>query len=354
MESTLMPGLVPSKGRAPAAQITVPSPMPLTNAAEIGAFIIAQLTQVVPTSAPLGAPVEAPPAEVADTAADADLPLQGQEFTPIVQALPLALVSVLPALATAPVARGAGGALGMPRTGTAIAARPQANSFAPADARTAGAAETDPFKSLAPALRPANVGFSAGGSDITLEASFAARGSPETKALAPTPAATENPQLHTPARAAELLQAAQPYAGKSASLPLAQPEVFAERINQQLSVMISNNAHHARIAVNPPQLGPVEVRVSVVGDEVTVHLAASHAATREALEDALPRLRTAFTDSGMTLGESGVFNELPERSQAHAAQEGSDDGGSNGGDGESADALLPLRVVRLGLIDLYA
>ena len=348
MDSTLMPGFVPSKGRAPVAQTEGPGPMPLTNAAEIGAFVIAQLTQIVPASAPSGAPVEAPPGAVADTAADLNLPLKGQEFAPIVQGLPLAVVSVLPALSTAPVAAGA---LGMPRTGTGTAARPPANSSAPADALNSGAAETEPFKLLTPALRPANVGFSAGTSNIAFEPSFAARGTPETHALAPTPAVTESPQPHTPARAADLQQAAQPYAGKSASLPLAQPEVFAERINRQLSVMISNNAQHARIAVNPPELGPVEVRVKVVGDEATVHLAASHAATREALEDALPRLRTAFADSGMTLGESGVFNQLPERGQAHAAQDGSDD---NASDGESADAAVPLRVVRLGLIDLYA
>lgn len=152
----------------------------------------------------------------------------------------------------------------------------------------------------------------------------------------------------------EALQMTQVYTGKPAALPMQDPGLFAERLNQQVAVMMSHNAQQARIAVSPPELGPVEIQVSVNGDEATVQLAATHPATRQALEDALPRLRAAFLESGINLGDAGVFTQLPDRQahngQGHGAVAGN---GTHIPDAEQA-APPPLAVVRLGLVDDFA
>src|SRR5690606_11404509 len=62
---------------------------------------------------------------------------------------------------------------------------------------------------------------------------------------------------------------------------------------------------------DPPDLGPVEVRLSLERDtkELVVHFVASHAATREALEQALPRLREMMLESGFSLNDASVADE---------------------------------------------
>jgi hypothetical protein len=123
----------------------------------------------------------------------------------------------------------------------------------------------------------------------------------------------ESPLVQSLQRLGETGTVQHAYTDKASPLPMRDPALFAERLNQQVALVISQHAQHARLAVNPPELGPVEVRVTVIGDEATIQLAATHAATREALEEALPRLRAAFADSGIALGHAGVFTEMPER-----------------------------------------
>ena len=146
--------------------------------------------------------------------------------------------------------------------------------------------------------------------------------------------------------------AAQNIVAKQASLPVAQPAVFAQRLEQHISVMLTQQVQHARISVSPPELGPVEAHVTVIGDEATVQLISPHAATRDALEDALPRLRSLFTDSGLALGYAGVFTETP-RHRPDQALHGSDDGHSDAVAHEASTEPAGRIRVHIGLIDAY-
>jgi len=115
---------------------------------------------------------------------------------------------------------------------------------------------------------------------------------------------------------------------------------FAEGFAQQVTLMASDGVQHARISINPPELGPVELRIVVRHDEATVQLASQHGAVRDALEEALPRLREQFEQAGMRLTDSAVFSELPSRS----GQQGDPD------ENLSADAA----VTELELADTHA
>lgn len=138
------------------------------------------------------------------------------------------------------------------------------------------------------------------------------------------------------------------------ALPLHHPR-FGEAFSQQVSVMARDGVQHARITVNPPELGPVEMRITMRNDEATVHFAAHHVAVRDALEDALPRLREQFAQAGLNLHDGAVFDQLPQRSPGREYDPADtsaalpfdeiDDGTFAGGD-------PPL--VRHGLVDAYA
>lgn len=137
-------------------------------------------------------------------------------------------------------------------------------------------------------------------------------------------------------------------------VPLHHPR-FAEAFTQQVTVMARDGVQHARITVNPPELGPVELRIVLRNDEATVHFAAQHAAVRDVLEDSMQRLREQFEQAGLRLHDGAVFEQLPQRSPGQAY------------DPALADADLPVDesaaggplagstpFVRHGLIDAYA
>jgi flagellar hook-length control protein FliK len=166
-----------------------------------------------------------------------------------------------------------------------------------------------------------------------------------------TPTLLHTSVTHAPVRQPDLAPNIQAYHGKPTLLPLAEPELFVERLNQHVAIMLSEHSQFARIAVNPPELGPVEVRINVVGDEANIQIAAPHAATRDALQDALPRLRAALGDSGLALGDANVFAQMPHRESPpeHGASRTAFE---HDDDAEVARASM-VRHIKLGLVDAF-
>jgi flagellar hook-length control protein FliK len=61
------------------------------------------------------------------------------------------------------------------------------------------------------------------------------------------------------------------------------------------------NLSQAELRLYPPELGALEVRVSLSQGEASVAFASPDATVRDALEAAVPRLRQMFTETGLTL-----------------------------------------------------
>src|SRR5690606_7458800 len=75
----------------------------------------------------------------------------------------------------------------------------------------------------------------------------------------------------------------------------------------------------ARIKLNPPELGAVDVKISLVDDKTFVHLTAATAAARDELTQGLPRLRELFVASGIELGGASVQSGREGRADADGA-----------------------------------
>lgn len=115
-------------------------------------------------------------------------------------------------------------------------------------------------------------------------------------------------------------------------------EAFAQRVQW----IVDTDAGEARLKLNPPELGAVDVKISLVDDKTHVHLMATTAAARDELAQSLPRLRELFTVSGLELGSASVHDG---RGGEHA-RPGADHAGH--GDGAPREhALAPLA----GLLD---
>ena len=96
---------------------------------------------------------------------------------------------------------------------------------------------------------------------------------------------------------------------------------WGRTLGQQLNWMVNNQLQHAEIRVNPPDLGPIELRVSLQHNQTSVTFFCHEAAVREALETALPRLREMLDSQGITLNQAQVSDQSLARQQAgHGGQ----------------------------------
>jgi flagellar hook-length control protein FliK len=73
---------------------------------------------------------------------------------------------------------------------------------------------------------------------------------------------------------------------------------FGQGLADRVSWMVGNNLNGAKLQVNPPQLGPIEVRIAVQGSHAQVWLTSHSAVTRDALEASSPKLRDMLGAQG--------------------------------------------------------
>ncbi len=126
---------------------------------------------------------------------------------------------------------------------------------------------------------------------------------------------------------------------------------WSDELGAQLHLLAEKGHSAASLRLSPEHLGPLEVQISVQDNEATVWFGAANGDTRAALEQALPRLRELFAAQGMSLTQSGVFNQSPRDSSRQAGNSAS--GGSATDVSQGTDAV-PIALSRRGLVDTYA
>ena len=87
--------------------------------------------------------------------------------------------------------------------------------------------------------------------------------------------------------------------------PMRTPQ-WNDGLATRISWMANNQVQRAKLRVNPPELGPLEVRVAVQQDEARIVFTANNATVREAVEAALPRLRELMGTTGLNLVQVDV------------------------------------------------
>jgi flagellar hook-length control protein FliK len=134
------------------------------------------------------------------------------------------------------------------------------------------------------------------------------------------------------------------------------------QVGQKIVWMVGSEEQTASLTLNPPDLGPMQVVLSVTGDQASVAFSASHEDVRHALESALPRLREMMGESGIELGSATVSTGMPDQRQAQGEQSGSGSRGSGNGSfagGTSGSDPAPQTATRTtlvadGMVDTFA
>lgn len=81
---------------------------------------------------------------------------------------------------------------------------------------------------------------------------------------------------------------------------------WGQAMAERVVWMTNANIQEAEIQLNPRELGPIGIKVTMNNDQANVSFVAQHASTREALEAAIPRLREMLSENGLQLGQSDV------------------------------------------------
>lgn len=172
------------------------------------------------------------------------------------------------------------------------------------------------------------------------------------------------PQIVNPATvAAQVEQLLQPFDSPA----------WDDGLSGQVLWMAKNGVRSAEIHLNPADLGPIEVKLTLTNEPGTpgsasgsqscasVQFSAAHAATREAIESALPRLREMLAENGIALGNTTVDarNAGNSHESGHSGRSSQGSNQSATGHGEAAQPGIepvlrtPVRGGN-GLLDTFA
>lgn len=134
---------------------------------------------------------------------------------------------------------------------------------------------------------------------------------------------------------------------------------WSDALGDRVVMMAGNKLQSAEIRLNPAELGPLRVQVSVDDGTATINFHAHHPVTRDAIEQALPRLREMLGDQGLSLGDANVSDQGVQHEQAQADRHrgaaqpaaGDDVSIASAVDGQAQPAAM---LVGNGLVDLFA
>ncbi|HHI5023825.1 TPA: flagellar hook-length control protein FliK [Vibrio parahaemolyticus] len=142
-------------------------------------------------------------------------------------------------------------------------------------------------------------------------------------------------------------------AAQQAQLPLQLTKELAnEQVAEKVQMMMSKNLKSLDIRLDPPELGRMQIRMTMNNDLANVHFTVTNPQARDIIEQTLPRLREMLAQQGMQLADSSVQQQSSGQQQSgYAAAEQNGQGTSGRGfSGQSdenfdADVNLDLNVV---------
>jgi flagellar hook-length control protein FliK len=176
-------------------------------------------------------------------------------------------------------------------------------------------------------------------------------------------AQAETPAANTASAALAALQAAVQAAHAPAGhadklTPAVGTPAWDQALGQKIVWMTRGGEQSATLTMNPPDLGPMQVVLSVSDNQATVDFMSAQPEVRQALESALPRLREMMSESGVQLGQATVSAGSQQQFAGSGGQSGGGRAAGKGGGAidDSAPQLRQgvVRMARDGAVDTFA
>mgnify|MGYP001765176564 CR=1 FL=1 len=124
--------------------------------------------------------------------------------------------------------------------------------------------------------------------------------------------------------------------------------------------MAKQDQQSADIRITPTNLGPVQISLNIEDGKASAIFASPHAEVRQAIEEALPRLREMLNAAGINLDQANVGSQMPQQQSdganrfAAAPRNWGENAILPGDEGNRPQAIaMPVQRGR-GLVDLFA
>lgn len=261
--------------------------------------------------------------------------------------------AVRPDMPAVPSSSPSGNPLTSQMAASAAAAAQKADGDAGAPARPADF--TSAFTKATAQQATAN---QAGGNELRAVAAETARGGfvPDAASMSQAqPSGTTAGQANPTAQPALPSQA-------SLAAPVQSPAWPGQLGQQLVQFARQGGEQQVEMRLNPAELGPLSVTLKMTEQGAQAQFMSAHAQVRQVLEQAIPQLREALAEQGITLGDTSVGEQRRQDAQAFAGNEGQrGKGGMPQAEGEAIlaagnDATLgtsaPLTLD--GRVNLYA
>ncbi len=129
---------------------------------------------------------------------------------------------------------------------------------------------------------------------------------------------------------------------------------FGQGVADRVSLMVDSNLSSAKLQVNPPALGPIEVRIALQAGHAQVWLTSHSAVTRDALESSSPRLREMLGAQGFAQVSVDIsqrsFQDRTPQSRGYETMPALDGDGA----GATPAAIVSASRAANSLLDTYA
>ena len=140
-------------------------------------------------------------------------------------------------------------------------------------------------------------------------------------------------------------------------------QAWPAEFGQKVVWLANQDRQNAQITLNPPDLGPIELSLNVRNDQATAAFTSANPEVREAIEQALPRLREMLAGVGVELGQTNVSAEsFRQQADSNAGNQGNRSSRADTGDANApvsgqlrGETLLGRNIQRgNGLVDTFA
>ncbi len=139
-------------------------------------------------------------------------------------------------------------------------------------------------------------------------------------------------------------------ASTTLTLPVDHPQ-WGSELGNRVQWLVNQQTAGAELRLSPPELGPLSVQIHIEQEQASITFSAPQAVVREAIENALPRLREMLAGNGINLLEVNVSSHGFDQAQRDPAP--GDAWPASRGDALDDPAVAVTHRL-LGLVDLYA
>lgn len=130
----------------------------------------------------------------------------------------------------------------------------------------------------------------------------------------------------------------------------------ANALNDSVRYMMNSRIQSAEIRIDPPELGSMQIKISMNGDQASVSMVVQNQQAKDMLDQSVPKLKEMLEQQGIELGESNISEHQHNGEQ----QAGQSHGNGHSAQHEEGTVSEPHQVEQtiknghIGAVDYYA